>query len=191
MNFQQVRQVLKNYDLGVFTTQDFVNVFKLDPAVVAVKLSRYKKAGYLLSPKRGVYYLTDEVPDKFRIANRIYFPSYVSLDSILSRSGIIPETVYAVTSITARATREYSDNQTVYKYYKIKKEAYNGYIKDGEALVATKEKALVDYLYFVSQGKRALNERLNLSGLDYQEILYYTDFFKDKRLDNLTRKIFK
>jgi len=157
----------------------------------AVKLTRYKKAGYLESPKRGVYYLVDEVPDKFKIANRLYFPSYVSMDSILSRNSVIPEIVYTITSVTTRATREFSDNQTVYKYYKIKREAFIGYKKEGETLVAITEKALVDYLYFVSQGKRDLNGRLSLNRMDSSRVYYYAKFFSDKRLDNLVKKLFK
>lgn len=191
MNFQQVRAKLKELDLDVFTTQEFKNVFDLSPESVAVKLTRYKKAGYLESPKRGVYYLADERPDKFKIANRLYFPSYISLDSILSRNGIIPEIVYSITSVTTKATREFSDSQTVYKYYKIKREAFIGYKKEGELLLATIEKALVDYFYFVSQGKRDLNERLNLSKIDLKKVYYYAKFFSDKRLDNLIRKLFK
>jgi len=190
MNFQQTRTRLKKLNLEVFTTQEFKNIFGFDEKSAAVKLTRYKNAGYLVSPKRGVYYLADEPVDKFKIANRLYFPSYVSLDSILSARGIIPEVVYTITSVTTKASREFSDAQTVYKYYKIKKGAFLGYQKEGEKLVATPEKALVDYLYFVSQGKRALNERLNLEKINRQQVFYYAKFFASKRLNNLLRRLF-
>lgn len=190
MNFQQIRAKLKKLNLEVFNTQEFKNIFGLRAESAAVKLTRYKNAGYLASPKRGVYYLADEPVDKFKIANRLYFPSYVSLDSILSAWGIIPEIVYTITSVTTKASREFSDAQTVYKYYKIKKEAFLGYQKEGERLVATPEKALVDYLYFVSQGKRELNDRLNFKKISQLKVFYYAKFFANQKLDNLLRRLF-
>ncbi|KKR87643.1 MAG: hypothetical protein UU32_C0004G0008 [Candidatus Woesebacteria bacterium GW2011_GWB1_41_10] len=189
MNFQQIRQVLKKHNLEVFTTQEFVLVTGIDRKITTVKLARYKKAGYLISPKKGVYYLSGEEIDKYRIANKTYYPSYISLDSALAKYNIIPESVYSITSVTTKATREFNDSQTIYKYYKIKRGAYLGYQKENEALVAEKEKALVDYLYFASQGKRDLNDRVDLSSLDKNKIIYYAKFFGNKRLDNLIKKI--
>ena len=191
MNFQQIRQTLKEHNLEVFTNQDFVNIFNVDRKVVAVKLSRYKAKGYLISPRRGVYYLRNEVNDKFRIANKVYSPSYISLDTALSRHNIIPETVYTITSVTTKATREFGDEQTMYRYYKIKKQAYTGYNLINDILIADPEKALVDYLYFVALGKRVLNDRMNIVKLDKQKIFNYANYFNDKRLDNLLKKVFK
>lgn len=55
--------------------------------------------------------------------------------------------------------------------------------------MALLEKALADYLYFVSQGKRVLNDRINLSRVKRKKIIEYADFFADRRLDNLVRKV--
>src|SRR3989338_4096794 len=115
MNFQQVRNKLKQHNLEIFTTQEFINVIGISREIAVVKLARYKKSGYLISQRRSVYYLAGEAGDKYKIANKVYAPSYVSLDSALSKYDIIPETVYAITSVTTKATREFSDNQTVYR----------------------------------------------------------------------------
>lgn len=191
MNFQQVRQQLKRHNLEVFTTQEFINIFGVKRTIAAVTLTRYKQAGYLISPKRGVYYLANEVEDAYKIANKIYCPSYVSLDSALSKYDLIPETVYTITSITTKATREFTDDQTVYRYYKIKKEAFTGYHKEGDTLWADPEKAVVDYLYFVSQGKRELNDRLDIKKTDKSKVISYAKFFNNKRLNTLITRIFK
>jgi predicted transcriptional regulator of viral defense system len=129
MNYQEVRQQLKLHNLEVFTTQEFINVFGISRGVASVKLTRYKQAGYLISPRRSVYYLAGEVEDKYKIANKAYIPSYISLDSALSKYDLIPETVYTITSITTKATREFTDDQTVYRYYRIKKEPSSAIIK--------------------------------------------------------------
>jgi len=191
MNYQQVRQQLKLHNLEVFTTQEFINIFRISRSVASVKLTRYKQAGYLVSPRRSIYYLAGEVEDKYKIANKVYSPSYISIDSALSKYDFIPETVYTVTSVTTKATREFTDDQTVYRYYRIKKEAFVGYHKEGDTLLADPEKAVVDYLYFVSLGDRQLNDRLNLAKIDKNKVFYYANFFKNKRLNNIIKRIFQ
>lgn len=190
MNYQTIKLKLKEQNLEIFTSQEFVNLFGIDSSHAAVKLTRYKNKGYLESPRRGVYYLKEDPPDKFRIANRLYFPSYVSMESVLSQRGIIPEIVYAITSVTTKATRQFSDQETAYKYFKIKKSAFSGYGKEKDCLVATPEKALVDYLYFASQGKRKLNDRINFSRIDRKAVLYYVRLFDNHRLDKLIEELF-
>lgn len=191
MNYQQIRQQLKLHNLEVFTTQEFINIFGISRSIASVKLTRYKQAGYLISPRRSVYYLAGEVEDKYKIANKVYAPSYISLDSALSKYDLIPETVYTITSVTTKATREFSDDQTVYRYYRIKKEAFTGYYKEGDALIAYPEKAVVDYLYFASQRDRQLNDRLNLTKIDKSKIFFYANFFHNKNLNTLIQQIFR
>lgn len=191
MNFQHIRQVLKEHNLEIFTKQDFVNIFNISKEVSAVKLSRYKKIGYLISPKRGVFYLKGEVSNKFKIANKVYRPSYISLDTALSKHGIIPETVYTVSSITTKATREFSDDNTIYRYFKIKKQAYTGYILLDDVFIADPEKSVVDYLYFVALGKRVFNDRMDLTKLKKQKIYDYANLFDSKRLNSLVKKFIK
>jgi len=191
MNYQQVRQQLKRHNLEVFTTQEFINIFRMSRSVASVKLTRYKQAGYLVSPRRSIYYLAGEVEDKYKIANKVYSPSYISLDSALSKYDLIPETVYTITSVTTKATREFTDEQTIYRYYRIKKEAFIGYRKEGDTLLADPEKAVVDYLYFVSLGERQSNDRLDVTKIDKNKIFFYANFFKNKKLNTLIQRIFK
>jgi len=191
MNYQQMRQELKKHNLEVFTTQEFINIFGLSSSVAATKLTRYRQAGYLICPRRGVYYLGSEVEDKSKIANKVYSPSYISLDSALAKYDLIPETVYTLTSVTTKATREFTDDQTVYRYYRIKKEAFTGYHQEDDTLWADPEKAVVDYLYFVSQGKRELNDRLRIKKIDQKKVLFYAKFFNNTRLNKLIKTIFK
>ena len=191
MNFQKIRQQLKLHNLEIFTSQEFINIFGMSRGVAAVTLTRYKKTGYLISPRRGVYYLAGEVEDKYKIANKVYSPSYISLDSALAKYSLIPETVYTITSITTKATREFTDDQTVYRYYRIKKEAFIGYHQEGDTLFADPEKAVVDYLYFASQGKRQLNDRLDLKKIDRKKVSFYAKFFNNTRLNVLIEAVFK
>jgi len=129
-------------------------------------LIRYTRRGLLCRLKRGLYALRSRMPSKWGIANRLYKPSYISLASALSYYGCIPESVYAVTSITAKSTRDFAADGTTYIYRTIKRGAFGGYkgaeINGETVLLAEKEKALADYLYFVFLKKETLNGRLSL-----------------------------
>jgi hypothetical protein len=58
-------------------------------------------------------------------------------------------------------------------------------------LIADPEKAVVDYLYFVSQGKRELNDRMDLSKLDKGKVFVFAAAFDNKKLNSLINKVFK
>jgi hypothetical protein len=106
---------------------------------------------------------------------------------------------YVVTSATTKPTRLFTTPTGSFSYRTIKKEAFAGYslVEQNQKsfLIADKEKALVDYLYFVSLKKNIINERLtgNLKNPDYhksnslskKKILMYAKLFENKQLLNL------
>lgn len=107
-------------------------------------------------PLAGSYYaLADRSVDEmylFMVANRIYQPSYISLESALAYYAIIPETVFGVTSISSRKTQQYESAWGVFSYRSVKPEYMIGYqvIETGPGIkfkVASLEKAILDYLY--------------------------------------------
>jgi len=59
------------------------------------KINELVKQGMLLQVKRGLYIpgpnLKTQVPEPFLLANHLYGPSYVSMDSALFYWGMIPE----------------------------------------------------------------------------------------------------
>jgi hypothetical protein len=56
-------------------------------------------------------------------------------------------------------------------------------------LIADPEKALVDYLYFVSLGRKPKNDRLDTAGLDRQKALDYASLYQRAGLDQLVREM--
>ncbi|WP_176231845.1 type IV toxin-antitoxin system AbiEi family antitoxin domain-containing protein [Candidatus Hakubella thermalkaliphila] len=143
--------------------------------------------------RNGLYALTSNLPSELLIANKLYQPSYISLEYALSYHHLIPETVYTITSATTKPTREFEALDKIYHYYKIKREAFLGYepkkIDGVTVLIAEPEKALVDYLYFVSLKKKALNERLTTKNLNRRKVLEYAEAFKREGLLRLMEKI--
>jgi predicted transcriptional regulator of viral defense system len=84
------------------------DVRKLDPGFHRQQLTYWLNQGYIKPLAGGYYLLADREMDEmllFMVANKIYEPSYVSLESALAYYEIIPETVFGVTSISSRKTK--------------------------------------------------------------------------------------
>lgn len=75
------------------------------------KINELVKSGDLVTLKNGLYIPGPKInirkPEPFLMANHLWGPSYVSLESALSYWGFIPERVYEITSVTAKATKTY------------------------------------------------------------------------------------
>lgn len=146
-----------------FSLFDLERIFTNHQPALKKFLSRKVKQGKLLRLKRNLYCFTNKIPSEYLIANILYQPSYLSLEFALSYYSIIPESVYTITSVTTKPTREFTATNRVFSYQTIKKEAYCGYvpikINNSTILIASPEKALADYLYFVKLGKKSPNDR--------------------------------
>ena len=143
--------------------------------------------------RNGLYALRLNQPHEEVLANRLYAPSYISFEYALSKYGIIPESVYTITSATTRLTREFTVGHHAFSYAHIKKEVYRGYeskkIGKTTVLIAYPEKALIDYLYFVDLRLKSLNDRLNVKTIRKKEAILYASYFKRPSLQKFVRKI--
>lgn len=121
------------------------------------KLAQLAKIGYLETLKKGTYVASpfvDRVDKRAYLeylANVLRSPSYISLEYVLAQKGLIPESVFAITSITVKSPRVYSGDLGVFSYRNIKKSLFGGFEQqrweDKVIYIATKAKALFDYFY--------------------------------------------
>jgi len=120
------------------------------------QLERWQSRKLIIKLKRGVFLLNSNDrkidPSKFYIANQLYSPSYVSLESALSIYGLIPERVSDTTNITSKKTMRIKNELGVFVYQHIKTQAFRGFIAQKETngltlFIAEPEKALVDFCY--------------------------------------------
>ncbi|MBI5358930.1 hypothetical protein HZB69_04890 [Candidatus Amesbacteria bacterium] len=172
------------------------------------KIDQLKKMGYLKTIKNSLY-VSDiyygKVDKKLYleyVANILRFPSYISLEYILSVEGLIPEAVYAITSITIKSSRTYQNFMGNFIYQNIRNELFMGYRQDNwegkSILKASKAKALFDFLYL----KKMINLKMeitidlrinwdNFSSADLSEFSQYVTVSKSKkmiRILNIIRK---
>ncbi len=125
------------------------------PGLRQETISRWKRDGKVIMVAPGYYILAGEARDEidvYAIANRIYTPSYVSMESALSYHGIIPDTVLAVTSVCTRKTRKIVSPLCLFSFRSIQPDYFFGYrVVHGvrnKCMMASPEKAIVDFLYF-------------------------------------------
>ncbi len=118
----------------------------------------------LITPvKPGVYYLNDSPPTAYQIAQILVPQSYISLETALNHYGILSQFPTIITSVTPTKTKQF-DRDIVYSYAHISPQLFHSYSNIDGALMATPEKALIDYLYLASKGLRNPNiEEFDLS----------------------------
>lgn len=188
-----VQKTLLGKNIRIFNPEEFRRVFSISPIKTKYFLETYARKGLFTRIKKGLYALKNQFPSEEEIANAIYKPSYISFEYALAKYGIIPEMVYVVTSATPKPTRSFSANDKEFHYFTIEKKSFTGYFlmkeKDKSFLIAEPEKALVDYLYFVSLGRKTFNDRLAVSNLKKEKIIRYARFFNRPGLLNLVKKL--
>jgi len=146
---------LKEKEISFFTFSDFKKLFEIKKENTASKiLERLTKKGILKKLTKKKYLFVFSETNDFEIANFLYFPSYISLESALSFYGIIAQFPYQITSVTPKKTKTIKTLGKEFSYAHIKPEFFFGYEKKGKFLIASKEKALFDYLYFCAKGLR-------------------------------------
>lgn len=195
MKWIEIDNKLKTSRLKVFSTRDFQAVTRVSEVTAKFMLIRYTKKGLLRKLRRGLYVSTNRTPSPWLIANQLYKPSYLSLESALSYYGLIPESIFSVTSVTTKSTREFEAGDHLYIYHTIKRQAFGGYrsieINGESILIAEREKAVADYLYFVFLKRAPLNERLSLAGIKIRRLQNYLRAFGKPGLLDWYRHDFK
>jgi len=149
MNFIEFKDALKEFTL--FSLSD---MRALDKKFCGRRLHEWQKKGYIKKIVRGYYYFSDlkiDENDLFEIANKIYSPSYVSFEMAISHYGLIPESVYSVTSVSTKKTYSFKTPIAEFSYKSILPSLFWGYeIKHTETQafkIASPEKAILDYFY--------------------------------------------
>lgn len=195
MNFIQLKDALK--DFTVFSLND---IKLIDPHFHRRRLIEWQEKGYIKKIAKGRYIFPDLTVDEnviFEIANRLYSPSYVSLESALSYYQIIPETVYGITSISTRRTYSFSTPLGNFLYRTIKPAFFFGYrieTVDSKAFkIADMEKAVLDFFYLhpeLNSENDIISLRFNLEVLRQRiKRKKFTDYLKRFGKNALTRRI--
>ncbi len=200
MKYIDLNKFLKN--IIVFSSKELK---LLDNKYNKYKTNSWVKKWYIKNIRKWYYILADININEdilFLIANKSYYPSYISLEMAFSYYNLIPEIVYNITSITSKKTFEFNFQNSNFTYRKINSNLFFWYktiqIWKNIVLMAEIEKALLDYLYFNKNIKTIedlewlrLNKIELKKKINIQKLKKYSNFINKKFLIKKTTLLIK
>lgn len=169
MKYFNIKQKLGG--LKVFSIED---LYTVDPEFRLETLYEWEKKTWVTKLRSKKYIFADFKPtnyDLYLIANKLYDPSYVSLELALNHYGVIPEAVMRITSVTTNKTLSVETKIGIFDYKSLDTRLFFGYrmiTSDGTTYkIASLEKTIVDYLYLNPQVAQAND----IQGLRFNEEL--------------------
>lgn len=187
----EIIRKLSSKNLSLFTIADFKKFFSIQKDNTAYKIiERLTKGRILKKLTKKRYLFSLAFVDDFQIANFLYPPSYISLESALCFYGIITQFPYQITSITFKKTKTIDALNKEFAYFHIKQNLFFGYEKKENFLIALPEKALFDYLYFCNKGlKNFEQDDFDLREIDKKRFSEFLKMAKDKKLNKFFKSI--
>jgi len=177
MNRQQLVQAVTSFGMDSFRVNDLRKLFP-DDANLNVSIKRMLDSGVIISVARGIYALKMEALDVERLATQLYYPSYISFESALSKYGIINQGLYGLTLATTRHSKKMTLAGMDCEYCRIKESLYTGYTLTNGTYLARPEKACLDMLYLHSLGKRKVNTaEWIMDDLDRDELRRFAELY--------------
>ena len=156
-----------------FTVDTMRTLFDLKEQSFYSNLKRWLKKGDLVRLKKGVYTTNVYIKNidsanvglysEF-IANALMPESYLSTEYILQKYGMLAESVFAYTSVTAKRSREFNNKLGKFLYTSLSRKLFYGFtieqVGGFNVAKATKMKALFDFLY-LGKWTNTENSRIN------------------------------
>jgi len=171
----------------VFTFKDIALIWGIaDKEALIAGINYYVKTAALYRIRRGIY-AKDKDYDKTELASRIYTPSYVSLETVLTRSGINFQ-YYSRISVASYLTREIVIDGQTYAYRKVKDVVLTdpaGIVNQDGSSIATKERAFLDTLYINTDYHFD-----NLGPLDWDKVFEILPLYGNKRMAKKVHEFF-
>ena len=178
-----------NYILRSDTTVFLVRELRLEfgagkPGLLKRRLNYHVKTGDLYSPRRGVY-SKDKNYDAFELGAKLYAPSYVSFESVLSKEGVIFQR-YPGIYLASYLSRKITADGKEFFYRKLSdKILFNpsGLENNKGYSVACKERAFLDMLYL--DNKYHFD---NLLGLNKGKVKELSALYQDEKLEKRVKE---
>ncbi len=209
---REIERVLDKYPSRIIEHATLSSILEnLDYKRINDKIVQLKNKGILTPLKSGLYVYNplynNTLLSKEIIANMFLGPSYVSLDFALWFYELIPESVHEITSITTKRSKSFKTPYGVFSYTQIKKELFNIGLeiktsKSGNFIIASKEKALCDKVYFTKdidlRSRKVMMEfleddlRIDMDEFENCDIKIFEEYAKiskSKKIEVLTKVI--
>jgi len=172
-----------------FVAFNLSDIRKIEATFDLRRLNEWQAKGYIKMLRRGHYVFSGlEINDSvlFLLANKIYAPSYVSLEMALAYYNLIPEAVYGITSVASRKTNYFKTDFGEFIYRHIKPQLMFGYKLIGYQgkifKLAEPEKAVLDFFYLNTH----IEAKEDFEGLRFNSEEFVENSDKNKFKDYLS-----
>jgi len=172
-----------------FVAFNLSDIRKIEATFDLRRLNEWQAKGYIKMLRRGHYVFSGlEINDPvlFLLANKIYAPSYVSLEMALAYYNLIPEAVYGITSVASRKTNYFKTDFGEFLYRHIKPQLMFGYKLIGYQgkifKLAEPEKAVLDFFYLNTH----IEAKEDFEGLRFNSEEFVENSDKNKFKDYLS-----
>ena len=187
----EASQILQKSGKRVFSASDLRNLFGVENANTLNKQIRgLIDAEVIVRVSKGCYYLASNKPSDFELANALYRPSYISLDSALNYYGILIQSPQQITSITTKLTKNMTKSGKTFSYTHFDQKYFSDYQSLDGFLIATPEKALVDAMFMTALGRGTLPiEELNMQSVDKIKVRAIASRITNKAFNNYMKSV--
>lgn len=172
----------------IFSTKDAALLWGEErEQTVSGRLNKYVKAGKLVGVRRGIY-AKDKNYDRFELATRIYTPSYISFETVLTRAGINFQ-YYDNIFVASYVTREIEAGGQKISFIRMKDYVLSGTKGLENAAgysIATKERAFLDRIYTTKDYHFD-----HLDVLDWDKVFEILPIYHNKRMDKKVKEYFE
>jgi predicted transcriptional regulator of viral defense system len=154
---------------------------------VRVRLNSYVRNGKLIRVRRGIY-AKDKNYNRFELATRIYTPSYISFETVLTRSGINFQ-YYSNIFVASYITREIEADGQKISFIRMKDYVLSntvGIEHTNDIATATKERAFLDRIYISKDYHFD-----NLDMLDWNKVFEILPIYHNKRMEKKVKIYFE
>ncbi len=172
----------------VFTFKELSLIWnETDAHLTKKRVYRYTKMGKLYPIRKGIY-AKDKNYDKLELANKIFTPAYISLETVLTREGIVFQH-YDQIFIISYLSREISCNGQIYVFRRMKDIILSNSLSienKGNFYIASKERAFLDTIY--------LNRNYhfdNLSSINWDICFETLPIYENKAMTKRLNSYFK
>jgi hypothetical protein len=181
-------ETLLRSDKTIFSIKDASLMWgEENESIISIRLNKYARAGKLIKVRRGLY-VKDKNYNRFELATRIYTPSYISFETVLTREGVNFQ-YYGNIFVASYVNREIVVGEQKITFVRMKDYVLSNSIgiehKDGVA-TATRERAFLDRIY-VSKDYHFDN----LSSLNWDKVFEILPIYHNKRLEKKVKEYFK
>ena len=172
----------------VYTLQEIAMLLgESDAQKLKQRLNYYVRTGKLKNPRRGIYAKENYAVEE--LSCKVYKPSYISLEYVLQKSGIVFQYDTRITNISY-LSRAITVDDNLFVYRKIKNDIlFNSkgvVMQDNGISIATPERAFLDTLYL---NKTYFFDTIN--NLDKEWIYSIVPIFQSAQLEKRVQKLLK